>query len=118
MNGTVNREIEEIEKMLRKKDRPTAIFSMNDLIALEAFKAARLIGLKVPEDVSIVGFDDMDIVSYFDIPLTTVHQDTFYMGKRAAELLIERIKGYSGPPRREVIPTYLRIRASTSRISN
>ncbi len=118
MNGTVNREIEEIEKMLRGENRPTAIFSMNDLVALEAFKAARLVGLKVPDNISIVGFDDMDIVSYFDIPLTTVHQDIFYMGKRAAELLIERIKGYSGPPRREVIPTYLRIRASTSKISN
>ncbi len=117
VNGTVSREIEEIENKLRNADRPTAVFAMNDLMALEVFKAARLIGLAIPGDLSVVGFDDMDIVSYFDVPLTTVHQDTFYMGKRAAELLIERIKGYSGVPRREVIPAYLRIRTSTSRIA-
>ncbi len=116
VNGTVDREIEEIEKLLKIKGGPTAIFSMNDLMALEVSKAAKFLGMNIPEDVSIVGFDDMDIVSYFDIPLTTVHQDTYYIGRRSAELLVERIKGYSGVPRREIIPTYLRIRTSASRI--
>lgn len=116
LNGTVNREIEQIEDMLKSKNRPTAIFSMNDLMALEVSKAAKLVGLTIPSDISIIGFDDMDIVSYFDIPLTTVHQDTYYMGRRAAELLVERTKGYSGPPRREIIPTYLRMRASVFKV--
>ncbi len=116
LNGTVNREIEQIEKILKSKNRPTAVFSMNDLMALEVSKAAKLVGLDIPSDISIIGFDDMDIVSYFDIPLTTVHQDTYYMGRRAAELLVERTKGYSGPPRREIIPTYLRMRASVSKL--
>ncbi len=118
LNGTVNREIEEIENLLKGKTKPTAIFSMNDLMALEVSKAAKLLNMEIPSDISIVGFDDMDIVSYFDIPLTTVHQDTYYMGRRSAELLVERIKGYSGIPRREIIPTYLRIRNSASRIIN
>ncbi len=118
LNGTVNREIEQIEELIRNKNRPTAVFSMNDLMALEVSKAAKLVGLEIPSDISIVGFDDMDIVSYFDIPLTTVHQDTYYMGRRSAELLVERIRGYAGAPRREVIPTYLRIRTSASRITD
>ena len=116
LNGTVNREIEELENLLKGKDKPTAIFSMNDLMALEVSKASKLLGMNIPSDISIVGFDDMDIVSYFDIPLTTVHQDTYYMGSRSAELLVERIRGYAGVPRREIIPTYLRIRNSASRI--
>ncbi len=115
VNGTVGREIDEIEGLLKTKNRPTAVFSMNDLMALEVSKAADIAGIKIPEELSIVGFDDMDIVSYFNIPLTTVHQDTFYMGKRSAELIVERIDGNMGPQRREVIPTYLRIRTSAAR---
>jgi DNA-binding LacI/PurR family transcriptional regulator len=98
-------------------ERPTAIFTMNDNLALLALKAARLAGLSVPDDVSIVGFDDMDVVSHLEIPLTTVAQDTYQIGKRAAELLIERIEGYDGPPRWELLPTQLKVRASTAMAS-
>jgi len=114
---SVEQEIEQIVEYFRKFNDVTAIFAMNDLVALQALKAARKQGKKVPDELSIVGFDDMDIVSYFEIPLTTVSQDIFYIGKRAAELLIERIKGYQGPCRKEVIPTQLQIRSTTSRPS-
>jgi DNA-binding LacI/PurR family transcriptional regulator len=56
----------------------------------------------------------MDIVAHLEIPLTTVAQDTFMIGKRAAELLIERIEGYNAPTRQEAIPTQLKVRASTA----
>jgi LacI family transcriptional regulator len=62
----------------------------------------------------LVGFDNMDITAHVEVPLTTVTQDCFTLGRRAAELLIERIEGYNGPPRQEVVPTQLEIRASTS----
>jgi LacI family transcriptional regulator len=87
---------------------------MNDLMALQALKVASQIGLQVPDDLSVVGFDDMDIVAHLEVPLTTVAQDVFGLGVRAAQLLIERIEGYYGPSRQEIIPTQLRVRASTA----
>jgi DNA-binding LacI/PurR family transcriptional regulator len=88
---------------------------MNDNMALLALKAADIVGLHVPEDMSVAGFDDMDMASYLATPLTSVAQDAFAIGKRAAELLIERIEGwYVGEPRSERIATQLRVRASTS----
>ncbi len=107
-------EIRHIEAVLKQPQRPTAIFAMNDLMALQVLRAAEHVGLSVPEDLSLVGFDDMDIITQLGIPLTTVAQDTFAMGQRAAELLIERIEGYQGPARREVIATRLQVRETTS----
>jgi len=112
-NAASSQEIEQIVRRLESPQRPTAIFAMNDLMAMQALKAANLAGLRVPEDLSLVGFDDMDLVRHLEVPLTTVAQDTFALGQRATGLLIERIEGYRGPPRREVLPTRLRIRAST-----
>jgi DNA-binding LacI/PurR family transcriptional regulator len=71
-----------------------------------------LAGVTIPADLSVVGFDDMDLVAHLEIPLTTVAQDAFALGRRAAELLIERIEGYSGPPRQELLATQLKVRAS------
>jgi DNA-binding LacI/PurR family transcriptional regulator len=107
-------EIAAIAERLQMPQPPTAIFAMNDLTALLALKAASLAHLSVPRDLSLVGFDDMDFVTFLPIPLTTVAQDTFALGQRAAELLIERIEGYEGPPRSELIPTHLRERESTA----
>ena len=93
----------------------SAIFALNDNIALLTLKATNIIGLKVPDDISIVGYDDIDIASYLPKPLTTVAQDAFAIGRQAAELLIERIEGwYDGKPRTVTIPTTLRARASTT----
>jgi GntR family transcriptional regulator of arabinose operon len=108
-------DVEQIARYLESPQRPTAIFAMNDMMALQAIKAAGLVGLRVPQDLSLVGFDDESIVNtLLDVPLTTVAQDAVAMGRRAAEFLIERIEGYNGPPRGEVIPTELRVRASTA----
>ncbi len=96
----------------------TAIFAMNDNVALLALKAAQIAGLHVPDDISIIGYDDIDIAPYLPTPLTTVAQNAFAIGEQAAELLIERIEGwYSGTPRSVAIPTRLQVRASTSVVS-
>lgn len=114
-SNAVNPEIEQIARYLQDPQRSTAVFAMNDMMAMQAMKAAKLMGLRVPEDLSLVGFDDEGIVNtLLDVPLTTVAQDAVALGKRAAELLIERIEGYDGPPRGEVVPTQLRVRASTA----
>lgn len=112
-----NVEVAAIARRLAGPRPPTAIFAMTDLTALLALKAASLAGLNVPRDLSLVGFDDMDFVTLLPVPLTSVAQDTFALGRRAAELLIERIEGYDGPPRRELLPTRLMVRATTARPS-
>lgn len=114
-SDVASQEIEQIVQYLQAPQPPTAIFAMNDMMAMQAMKATKLAGLRVPEDLSLVGFDDEGIVNtLLDVPLTTVAQDGFAMGRRAAELLIERIEGYNGPLRQEVLPTQLRVRASTA----
>jgi DNA-binding LacI/PurR family transcriptional regulator len=88
---------------------------MNDNTAILVLKAASIVGLRIPDDLSVMGFDDMDMAPYVVPSLTTVAQDSFAIGKRAAELLIERVEGwYSGAARSERISTRLRMRASTS----
>jgi DNA-binding LacI/PurR family transcriptional regulator len=102
------------EYMLNAEPRPTAIFALNDYLAVLAMRAMKLLNLKVPDSVSIAGFDDIDLAMHLEVPLTTVAQDSFTIGKRAAQLLIDRIEGYSGPAVCEYIPTQLRVRSSTS----
>ena len=114
-SGAHSQDVEQIARYLESLPRPTAIFAMNDMMAMQAVKAAKLGGLRVPEDLSLVGFDDEGIVNtLLDVPLTTVAQDAITLGRRAAELLIGRIEGYDGPPRGEVVSTELRVRASTA----
>ena len=109
-----NQEIEQIVQHLKKTPQPTAIFAMHDQVASLALRAAKVIGLRVPDDLSIVGFDDQDIATHLDVPLTTVAQDGFAIGERAAKLLIKRIEGDDSPPRQEIVDTQLIIRASTA----
>ncbi len=67
---------------------PTAIFAQNDRMALGALRAARDRGLNVPDQIAVIGLDDMPLASYFDPPLTTMHQDMFAIGRTAAQLLV------------------------------
>jgi GntR family transcriptional regulator of arabinose operon len=110
-----NRDIKEIAQGLRSAQRPTALFTVNDFMAIKAMKAARMLDLDVPADLSLVGFDDIPLItSLLDVPLTTIAQDAHTMGQRATELLMERIHGYSGAAREEFLPTELRVRSSTA----
>ena len=89
-----------------------ALFAQNDRMAVGAIKAAREHGLRVPQDLAVVGFDDMPLASYFDPPLTTIQQDIFEQGRHGARILIEKIENASRPPERVVVPTRLVIRES------
>jgi GntR family transcriptional regulator, arabinose operon transcriptional repressor len=102
------------EYMLSAEPRPTAIFAVNDYMAVMALGAMKLLNISVPDAVSVAGFDDSNIAVHLEVPLTTVAQDCFTMGKRAARRLIDRLEGYSGPTNCEIIPTELRVRSSTS----
>lgn len=100
--------------MTSAETTPTAIFALNDYLAVLATQAMRSLDLPVPDAVSICGFDDIDLAAHLQVPLTTVAQDSYLIGKHAARLLVERLEGYTGHARRDIIPTQLRIRSSTA----
>lgn len=78
------------EVLLKSSPRPTAIFAGNDEMAVGAMQAARNLGLSVPEDVSVIGYDDFEIASRVWPPLTTVHTPTREIGRLAAQKLMGR----------------------------
>jgi DNA-binding LacI/PurR family transcriptional regulator len=90
----------------------SALFAQNDRMAVGAIKAVREHGLRVPQDLAVVGFDDMPLASYFDPPLTTIHQDVFELGHQGARVLIEMIETPSHSPKHIVIPARLIVRES------
>jgi DNA-binding LacI/PurR family transcriptional regulator len=81
-----------VQELLADGVNFSAIFAQNDRMAVGAIKALKENGCQIPEDVSVVGFDDMPLASYYDTPLTTIRQDTFQMGREAAKLLIRAIE--------------------------
>jgi LacI family transcriptional regulator len=91
---------------------PTAIFASNDLSAFGAMDAIREHGLRIPEDISIIGFDDIPQASLVHPKLTTVRQPLEQMGQVAAKLLLERIEDRNRPPQRVTLATQLVIRDS------
>jgi DNA-binding LacI/PurR family transcriptional regulator len=95
-------------------DRPTAVICANDLMAMGALRACREIGLAVPKDISIVGFDDIPATGLLDPPLTTVAQPGREMGAAAADLLLHRIGARPDPPARVEFPTVFVQRASVA----
>jgi GntR family transcriptional regulator, arabinose operon transcriptional repressor len=84
-----------LEGLLAGPQRPTAVFISNDDLALAGIEYLRAKGLRVPEDISIIGYDNMDPSAYGPVPLTTVAQDFFEMGKAASQILLEKLEGKS-----------------------
>ncbi|MDR3470314.1 MAG: LacI family DNA-binding transcriptional regulator [Devosia sp.] len=80
---------EHFRTLMSRPARPTAIFCGNDMMALGALQAAAELGLRVPEDISIIGYDDQVVAGYTQPPLTTVLLPNYEMGRKAAELLID-----------------------------
>jgi LacI family transcriptional regulator len=91
---------------------PTAIFASNDLSAFGAMDAAREYGLRIPDDISIIGFDDIPQASFVYPKLTTVRQPLEHMGQVAVKMLLEQIEDQSRPPQRVALATQLVIRDS------
>ena len=102
-----------------RDDWPTAITCYNDLVAMGLVKAIIDLGLKVPDDVSVIGFDDIRFCETFLVPLTTVRVPKFDMGSRAAQMLIEHIESRQAvTPQRHYLEATLVIRASTAPVAN
>ena len=107
---------EAAKKLLKLKDRPTAIFAASDVMALEAVHVAGQSGLRVPEDVSIVGFDDNPMAAGSSIPLTTVSQPLVEMGRLGTEQLFLVSCGKAQLPVKMSLPTRLIKRKSAAKI--
>jgi DNA-binding LacI/PurR family transcriptional regulator len=90
----------------------TALYAMNDVMAFGAMRAIRARGLRVPEDIAIVGFDDVRLAAYSQPALTTVSEPDVEHGRRAGEMLLRLIKGQPVPEKIIELPTKLVIRDS------
>jgi DNA-binding LacI/PurR family transcriptional regulator len=100
------------ERLLELVDPPTAIMCGNDLLALGAMQAARLRGLRIPDDVAVTGFNDFEFAQFADPPLTTVRVPGYELGRTGAESLIARLTGGAAEAARVTLPVELQLRGS------
>ncbi len=100
--------------LLRLIPRPTAIFAGNDMIALGALLAVRDAGLQCPQDISIMGFDDLDLAELTNPSLSSVSQSGYQLGTTAARILLDRIEHDAGPAKHVILKTSLKLRDSVA----
>lgn len=102
--------------LLNLKEPPTAIFALNDIMAAGCYRAATEFGIKIPDDLSIAGFDNRDISRYLYPSLTTMNLPLRDIGKQAFNMLLESINGDSKNPQQIVLPCQVIKRDSTSKV--
>lgn len=100
-------------QILSLQDRPDALFCCSDVYGIAAVNAAKSLGLRVPEDVSVIGFDNVEIAQMSNPPLTTIDQPKMQMGYQACEMLIEKIEAPATIDKQIILNTELIIRSST-----
>jgi len=100
--------------LLRLVPRPTAIFAGNDMIAIGVLLAIREAGLHCPEDISLMGFDDLDLAETTNPSLSSVSQSGYQLGSTAAQILLDRLEGDKSPAKHLVLPTSLNLRHSVA----
>jgi len=103
-----------MKRLLELREPPRAIFARNDITALGAISAIKSAGLRIPQDIAVVGYDDIPLARHTSPPLTTIRQPTREQGRLAAELLLRRVESRE-PPRREekILDCELIVREST-----
>lgn len=98
--------------LLKLPNRPTAIFACNDLMAVGVLRAAAELGLRVPEDLAVIGYDDIELASYTNPPLTTIKQPKLEIGRTVMEILVNRIKNKQSTRFFSSLPVSLVVRGS------
>lgn len=101
-----------MESLLGLQEPPSAVFCFNDMTALGVLHSLRCAGLRIPEDCSVIGFDDLELASYYCPPLTTVRQHRYQLGQRAMLMLLALIEG-STEVQAEVLPAELIVRETS-----
>ena len=112
-NYTVDSGVSCAEKLLLLRKRPTAIFCFNDEMAIGVMKLLKKQGFLIPEEVSVMGFDDIHYAEYVTPALSTVHQPLNEIGTTCINLLLEQLRGHYVQPGRQFLPFELKLRAST-----
>ncbi|WP_315372667.1 LacI family DNA-binding transcriptional regulator [Paenibacillus xylanexedens] len=108
-------DVEGLDRLLSQPNQPTAIFAANNMLAIGVIRLLRKRGLRVPKDISVVCFDDLDLASAFDPFLTVAAQPAYEFGFQGVQMLIDRIEGKSPSEAQTLIlPSELRIRASAT----
>ena len=107
---------EAVRKILDFKPRPTALVASNDAMAIGAIRFLRGKKYRVPDDISIIGFDDIDLAQHTDPPLTTVRVDKVTMGRIAAKRLLEILKEKDPERCRVILSTTLIARDSVKKV--
>jgi LacI family transcriptional regulator len=102
------------EALLDLADPPTAVFAASDMMALGVMRAAAERGVSIPRDLSLVGFDDMQLAAHVHPPLTTLRQDKEGLGTRAGMAVLARIEDLGQPPEVVTLPVELVVRESTA----
>ena len=103
-----------LRKLLSLPEQPTAIFCHNDMMAIGAIQEAKRLGLRIPQDLSIVGFDDIQFSQYCDPPLTTVSQPRYEIGRQVMLMMLELLKGRDVRAGSRLLETKLVIRNSAA----
>ncbi len=105
---------QQMQSLLALRTRPDAVFVANNLMTVGALRALREAGVSVPEEIGMVGFDDMPWAPLLHPPLTTVAQPIYDIGSETARLLLSRLDGYRGSPRQVILAPSLKVRASST----
>lgn len=102
--------------LLELPDHPTAIFACNDLMAVGVLRAAMELGYRVPEELAVVGYDDIELASYTTPPLTTIQQPKAEIGRATVEILVNRIRDKKSPHQHLSLPVSLVVRGSSQEL--
>lgn len=113
-NFSKEKAFEESSKLFNSTDLPSAVFCSDDYMAIGVMNKIKEKGLSVPKDISVIGFDDIELSSYIKPTLTTIRQPIYEIGKRAAEYVLDLIEGRKKTPIHELLDVDLIIRDSTS----
>lgn len=103
-----------MEKLLQQNELPTAVFACSDTIALGIYQTAWRYHLRIPQDISVIGYDDINLAQYLAPPLTTIHQPKVELGKMAVEMLLARIKSPEQENQTVMLQPHLIVRSSVA----
>ncbi|ADT85795.1 DNA-binding transcriptional regulator CytR [Vibrio sp. Vb2880] len=103
-----------VRQLMALPEPPTAIFCHNDTMAIGAIQEAKRLGMRVPQDLSVVGFDDIQFAQYCDPPLTTISQPRYEIGRQAMLMMLELLRGHDVRAGSRLLDTQLVIRESAA----
>jgi DNA-binding LacI/PurR family transcriptional regulator len=115
-NYDFTKSFSELIKIIKNELKATVIFAMNDLLATDVYYHTSKLEINIPKDISVVGYDDLPFSERLRIPLTTIHQQLYQMGRESFKLLMERSQNPKGKLKKVILPNRLIIRKSVKKL--